>query len=172
MTEITIAPVAAADAPEIAEIYAFHVTYGVATFELQPPSTDEMAQRIARVQALGHPWLGARDVAGCLVGYAYASNFHPREAYGFTCEDSIYVRNDRLGTGVGSALLAELISAARACGFRQMVALITGGVAGSMELHQRFGFVEAGRLAAVGFKHGSWLDVVLMQRSLVQIQVA
>jgi phosphinothricin acetyltransferase len=76
------------------------------------------------------------------------------------------LRHDRLGRGIGAALLAALIAAAEASGFRQMIALIVAGEGGSVPLHRRFGFVEAGRIVSVGRKHGRWLDVITMQRAL------
>lgn len=183
MTEgLTITAATPADAAAVAAIYAHHVLHGVATFEVEPPDAAEMARRIAGVRDAGHPWLIARDGAGEMVGYAYAGPFHPRAAYRFTCEDSIYLAHDRLGAGIGAVLLGALIEAAAAGGFRQMIAKIVasapegggGGVAGgaagdgggSVRLHRRFGFVEAGRMRAVGWKHGRWLDVITMQRPL------
>lgn len=167
---ITIAAATPADAAEIAAIYAHHVRHGVATFEIAPPAPEEIARRLAKVQGAGHPWLVAREAGGALVGYAYAGAFHPREAYRFTCEDSIYLHHDRLGQGIGARLLAALIAAAERAGFRQMIAQIvapTGdGEGGSIPLHRRFGFVEVGRTRSVGRKHGRWLDVVVMQRAL------
>ncbi|MDB5723277.1 MAG: GCN5-related N-acetyltransferase [Novosphingobium sp.] len=162
----TIISATPGDAAEIAAIYAHHVLHGVATFEVEPPSAAEMARRIAHVLAGGYPWLVARDGLGEIVGYAYAGQFHPRAAYRYTCEDSIYLRHDRLGQGIGAALLAALIAATEAGGLRQMIALIVAEEGGSVPLHRRFGFAEIGRMTAVGRKHGRWLDVITMQRAL------
>lgn len=167
MTEgLTIAAATPADAAEIAAIYAHHVAHGVATFEIEPPDPAEVARRIGKVLDAGHPWLAARDRAGALAGYAYAAPFHARPAYAFTCEDSIYLAHDRTGRGIGTALLGALIEAADAVGFRQMIALVAGDEAASLALHRRFGFREAGRMLAVGRKHGRWLDVITLQRAL------
>lgn len=166
MAPVRIEAVTLADAPEIAALYAHHVRHGTATFELQPPDADEIAGRIAKALDGGYPWLTARDDDGALLGYAYAGAFHPRPAYRFTCEDSIYIRHDRLGRGTGAALLGALIPACEAIGMRQMIALIAGSEPASLALHARFGFTEAGRLAAVGRKHGRWIDVITMQRAL------
>lgn len=163
---LTIAAAAAADAAEIAAIYAHHVRHGVATFEIEPPVAEEIARRIAKVRDAGHPWLVARGADGALLGYAYAAPFHARPAYAFTCEDSIYLAHDRTGQGIGTALLGALLASAEAAGFRQMIALIAGGEAPSLALHRRFGFVDTGQMRAVGRKHGRWLDVITMQRAL------
>jgi L-amino acid N-acyltransferase YncA len=163
---LTIVSASPADAAQIAENYAYHVLHGVATFEVEPPDVAEMARRIAHVLTGGYPWLVARDGSGQIAGYAYAGQFHPRAAYRFTCEDSIYLRHDRLGQGTGAVLLAALIAATEACGLRQMIALIVGEEGGSVPLHRRFGFTEIGRMTAVGRKHGRWLDVITMQRAL------
>lgn len=165
----TIAAATPANSAEIAAIYAHHVLHGVATFEIVPPDAEEMARRVAKVRGAGHPWLIARHGAEA-VGYAYAGQFHPRDAYRFTCEDSIYLAHDRLGQGLGAALLEALIEAAEQAGFRQMIAQIVAPIpasdGGSVPLHRRFGFVEVGRTRSVGRKFGRWLDVIIMQRAL------
>lgn len=163
---LSIAPATPEDAAACAEIYRWHVLNGVATFETEPPDAAEMATRLSRIQALDMPWLVMRDRARQVVGYAYAGPYHPRAAYRFTCENSVYLCHDQRGKGLGSALLAALLEACNARGLRQMVALISATEAASIALHARFGFAEAGRLASVGFKHGRWIDVVLMQRAL------
>lgn len=171
----TIQPATLADAAAIAAIYGHHVRTGTASFEIDPPGVDEMARRIGKTLAAGHPWLVARAADdgtagstddGNVLGYAYAGPFHARPAYRDTCENSIYVRHDRLGQGLGRALLAALLDASAAAGFRQMVALIAGTEPASVALHAAFGFTEIGRLTSVGRKHGQWLDVVYMQRPL------
>lgn len=161
-----ITDAAAADAAAMAEIYAHHVLHGTATFETAPPDAAGMADRLARVQRAAWPWLVARDASGAVVGYAYVMQFRDRPAYRFSCEDSVYVRHDRRGEGIGAALLSALIPAAEACGFRQMFAVIGGAEPASIALHARLGFVEAGRMRGIGRKFGRWLDTVYMQRAL------
>jgi L-amino acid N-acyltransferase YncA len=118
-----IRPAALPDIPEIQAIYAHHVLTGTGTFEEVPPSVEEMAARFATLTDAGAIWRVAADATGVL-GYAYAARYHTRSAYRFTAEDSVYVRDDQRGRGVGRALLAELIAAATAAGFRQMLAVI------------------------------------------------
>jgi phosphinothricin acetyltransferase len=122
--------------------------------------------RTMYVTANGLPWLVADD-GGEVVGYAYAGPYRPRLAYRHTVEDSIYIRADRLGAGVGRVLMPALIDATQACGMRQMIAVIgDSSNQASINLHRRFGFKDAGLLKDVGFKFGRWLDTVFMQRSL------
>ena len=163
---LTITPAAAADAAELAAIYAHHVVHGSASYETVPPDAAEFSARLAKVQASGAPWLVARDAAGAMLGYAYASQFRDRAAYRFACENSVYIRHDRRGQGIGKALLAALIAAASAAGFRQMIAVIGGGEPSSVGLHAALGFTPAGTLHAIGRKHGRWLDTVYMQLAL------
>ncbi|MCB2060860.1 MAG: N-acetyltransferase family protein [Novosphingobium sp.] len=166
---LTISPATPADACAIADIYAHHVLHGVATFEIVPPDVREMAGRMSSLLDAGSPWLVARDDGGEILGYAYAGQLGPRAAFRFACEDSIYLRHDRLGQGIGRALLAALIEAAGASGFRQMVALIAavaGAYPASLALHARAGFAACGKLESVGRKHGQWIDVHYLQRVL------
>jgi L-amino acid N-acyltransferase YncA len=161
-----IEPASIEDAAAIAAIYGYHVLNGTASYETEPPSAEEMAGRMAKVLDAGAPWLVARGEAGEVQGYAYASQFRDREAYRFACEDSIYIRHDRRGEGIGRALLALLIVAAERAGFRQMFAVIGGAEPASIRLHGACGFVETGRMRSIGFKFGRWLDTVYMQRAL------
>lgn len=163
---ITIVPATLADAAEIASIYAHHVEHGTASWEIVPPDADEMAGRLAKVLGPGWPWLVARDNDGAMLGYAYAAQYNARAGYRYACEDSIYLRHDVLGRGIGTALLSALIAASEAWGFRQMIAGIAGSEPASVALHARAGFSEVARLKAVGRKHGQWLDVIYMQRAL------
>ncbi|WP_424135328.1 N-acetyltransferase family protein [Roseomonas chloroacetimidivorans] len=155
-----------ADAAAIAAIYAHHVLHGTGTFEEEPPSAEDMAARIARIQGAGHAWLVVEE-GGVILGYGYYNNFHPRSAYRYTGEDSIYVRDDVRGQGVGKALVAELLARAEAAGFRQMMAVIGDSEnVGSIGLHLSLGFRQVGLTKAVGLKFGRWVDVVYMQKAL------
>jgi L-amino acid N-acyltransferase YncA len=154
------------DIPSIHRIYAHHVLTGTASFEEVPPTEAEMAARRQNVLRLGLPYLVADD-GGTVLGHAYATSYRPRPAYRHTVEDSVYVAAGQHGRGIGRALLAELIARCEAGTWRQMIAVIGGSDnAGSIALHQRLGFHRAGTLSNVGFKHGRWLDSVLMQRAL------
>lgn len=158
----TIADLAAAQA-----IYAHHVRTGTASFELEPPSLDEMGRRRAALVDKGLPWLVAEDAECGVVGYAYAGPYRTRPAYDWTLEDSIYVHPDHPGRGIGKALLTRLLADSTALGYRQMIAVIGDSAnAGSIGLHRACGFVDAGVLKSVGWKFGRWIDSVLMQRPL------
>lgn len=165
---VTIRGAVASDMDAITLIYAHHVNYGTGSFETEAPDSVEIARRWSEVAARGLPWLVADD-GGEIVGYAYAAPYRSRPAYRHTVESSIYVRVDRLGTGLGKLLMPALITAAQACGMRQMIAVIgDSGNHASINLHRRFSFHDAGLLKDVGFKFGSWLDTVFMQRSLLE----
>jgi len=162
----TLRPSTDADVPAIAAIYAHHVRTGLASFEIVPPTTEEIARRRLEVLKRGLPFLVA-EVARTVVGYAYASPYRPRPAYRSTVEDSIYIHPDHARKGIGRLLLQELIALCEAQGYRQMVAVIgDSGNAPSIGLHQSFGFEHAGTLRSVGFKFNRWVDTVLMQRRL------
>jgi L-amino acid N-acyltransferase YncA len=156
----------AADIPTITAIYAHWVTHGLASFEVEPPEAAEMARRRDAVLASAFPYLVAEAPEGVL-GYAYASAYRTRPAYRFTVENSVYVAPGAGRRGIGLALMEEVIARCTAAGFRQMVAVIgDSGNAASIALHKRAGFSPAGLLQAAGWKHGRWVDSVLMQRPL------
>lgn len=154
------------DVVRCAEIYAYHVLTSTASFELEPPSVVEFADRRAGCLERGLPWLVAeRD--GRVLGFAYAGPWRLRPAYDWTVEDTVYVDHDALGQGIGRALLAALVDRCTAAGKRQMIGVIGGSAIGpSVALHEALGFRQVGTLEAAGWKHGSWHDVVLVQRAL------
>jgi len=154
------------DMPTVQAIYAHHVLYGTASFELEPPTLDQMRQRRADIHANGLPYLIA-ERHGEVVGYGYATLYRPRPAYRFTVEDSVYVREGMAGLGIGQALLGAVIQRCVDDGRRQMVAIIGNSEnVASIRLHARMGFRKVGVFESVGFKHGRWLDTVIMQREL------
>lgn len=154
-----------ADAPTIASIYSAYVLNCVATLELEPPDAEEIARRIGDVLGRGLPYLIA-EIDGVVAGYAYASAFRPRPGYRFTVEDSVYLRPEFAGRGLGRALLQALIVASKAAGCHQMVGVIGGDNRASVAMHSALGFAHVGVLRGVGFKFEQWVDVTLMQREL------
>ena len=153
------------DADAIAAIYAHHVIHGTASYDTDPPAADAIRAKIRLVLESNWPFLVA-ERRGEVIGYAYATQFRDRAAYRWTAEDSIYIRADSMGQGIGKALLEELLGRSEVVGFRQMIAVIGGAAEPSVRLHAACGFREAGRVLAAGWKHGRWLDNVYMQRSL------
>ena len=153
------------DAAAVAAIYAHHVLHGTATYDVEPPSAEDMVAKLRTVEAAGWPYIV--DVEGGEVaGFAYATQIRDRPGYAWTAEDSLYVHPDQRGKGVGTSLLDELCKRAEACGFRQMIGVIGGAEPASVRVHARCGFREVGRAYGVGWKHGRWLDNVYMQRAL------
>ena len=166
MQKIIIRPATPADIATITRIYADAVLHGTASFEIEPPDQAEMLRRQAVLLKNAYPYLAA-TVEGVLAGYAYAGPYRARPAYKWSVEDSVYVAPDMHGKGIGALLLRALIAASGERGFRQMIAVIGDSAQiGSIAVHERAGFNHIGTLRSVGFKHGKWLDTVLMQRAL------
>jgi L-amino acid N-acyltransferase YncA len=163
----TIRDATADDLSAIAALYGREVLKGTATFELDPPTLDEMVNRFAAVKRHDLPWLVA-EVDGAFAGYAYASPFRPRPAYRYGVEGSIYVEEAARGHGVGQALLETLVDRVRAMGLRHVIGAISDSKtsAASIALHRTLGFREAGVYRQVGWKFDRWLDVTLMQLDL------
>ena len=164
--ELAIRPTSPNDLAAIREIYAHYVRTGVATFELTPPDESEWLQRLHDVTERGLPFLTA-TLDGEVAGYAYCSPWKTRPAYRHTVEDSVYLAPQALGRGVGGRLLDAVLEDCTRSRVREVIAVIVDdNGAASLALHRNRGFVHAGRLRGVGFKHGRWLDTVLLQRSL------
>ena len=152
------------DAEATRTIYNSEVTGSTVTFDLVPRSLEEQRDWIeARSGAMA---VVVAETAGEVVGFAALSPYRSRPAYSTTVEDSVYVRHDQRGSGVGRALLAEVVDVAATRGFHTMMARIVGGHDASISLHRSLGFELVGVEKEVGRKFGRWLDVVLMQRML------
>jgi len=152
------------DAAACAAIYAPYVTDTAITFETQPPTPAQMAERMATA-ALAHAWLVAED-AGRVVGYAYGGRFHARAAYRWACEVSVYMESGRRRTGGGRALYEALLERLRERGFHVAVAGMTLPNEASVALHEAMGFAPVGTYRRIGFKLGAWHDVAWTQREL------
>lgn len=154
------------DMPSVTALYEHYVLHELATFELVPPTLEEMCSRRQAILDTQLPYLVAQ-MGSEIVGYAYAATYRPRPAYRYTVEDSVYLSRNHIGMGIGSALLTEVIHRCEQGPWRQMVAVITqGGTAGSAELHQKLGFQEVGRMPNVGYKFNRWVGTLIMQRPL------
>jgi phosphinothricin acetyltransferase len=153
------------DAEAVRDIYNVEVAESTVTFDLVPRS---VADQIAWIDehAGGHPAIVAVDDRETVVGFASLTPYRPRPAYATTVEDSVYVRRDQRGNGVGRLLLADLVDLARDHGFHSAIARIVGGHDASIALHRACGFEQIGIEREVGRKFGKWLDVVLMQKLL------
>jgi L-amino acid N-acyltransferase YncA len=157
-----VRPATAADAAACVEIYRPYVLDTVITFEAEVPTVEEMADRIVDA----HEWL-VLEVDGDVTGYAYAHQFNSRAAYQWSVETSVYLARDKLRSGGGRMLYAELLRRLTERGFRRAFAGIAQPNDASNALHQAFGFRRAGRYRRVGWKHGAWHDVHWWQLDLL-----
>ncbi|WP_264030456.1 GNAT family N-acetyltransferase [Cellulosimicrobium sp. SH8] len=175
--DVRVRPATPGDLERVAEIAAPFVRDTCVTFEEEVWDASAWQRKLDDVTARGLPFLVAevdvptkRGTAGgpVVAGYAYASAWRPKPAYRHTAEDTIYLDPAHTGRGIGTALLGALLDACSAAGVRQVVSVVADvpEAAASLPLHRRFGFAETGRLTAVGFKHGRWVDTILLQRSL------
>jgi len=152
------------DAEACAAIYAHYVTETAISFELDPPSPAEMAERIAAAQKT-HAWLVLED-EGRVVGYAYGGLMKTRQAYRWSCEVSIYLEPRRRRTGGGRALYEALFERLTERGYRTAIAGMTLPNPASVGLHQALGFEPIGTYRNIGWKHDAWHDVAWSQRPL------
>jgi phosphinothricin acetyltransferase len=153
------------DAEACVAIYTPYVRDTAITFELEPPTVEEMAERITR--AVGsHAWLVLEDDDGRVVGYAYGGPMKPRAAYRWSCEVSIYLEAGRRRTGGGRALYEALFERLAARGYRTAVAGMTLPNPASEGLHAALGFEPIGTYRKIGWKNGAWHDVAWSQLAL------
>jgi len=155
------------DAAAIQAIYAPIVSETAVSFEVVPPTVEEMARR-RRHDHPSHPWLVATD-GDEVVSYAYAHAFAERDAYAWSIATSVYVHSDRRSQGIGRLLYGALLRLAELQGYRRAVAGVTLPNAASVGLHEALGFHPMGLYEKIGWKLGSWHDVLMLQRPLGSI---
>ncbi|HEY8751929.1 MAG TPA: GNAT family N-acetyltransferase [Tepidisphaeraceae bacterium] len=154
----------AEDLPVINDIYNHYVLNSTCTYQEEPSTPHEREEWFAGHGAELPVTVAVQD--NQTVGWASLSRFHRRSAYRNTIENSVYVRPELHGRGIGSILLADSIERARAARHRTILALIDMDQKASIQLHLKFGFKQAAHLREVGFKFGRWLDVVYLQLML------
>lgn len=161
----TIRPATPADAERICTIYNHYIATTTISFEEEPVSAADMAQRIGDVAAANLPWLVMLD-DNKLIGYAYATKWRVRAAYRFAVESSVYFDPDHAGQGRGRELYEALLAELR----RRELHLVIGGIAqpneASVRLHERLGFQKVAHFSEVGLKFGRWVDVGYWQLKL------
>ena len=145
------------DSKEIVEIYNHYVETSIVTFETELVSGDEMGDRI-RALAQTHPWV-VYEQDGQIQGYAYASPWKNRNAYKHSVEVSVYVRPGSQGHGIGSMLMRELLDRIEEIDVHCLIAGVALPNAGSVALHEKFGFNNIGQFKEVGRKFNKWVDV-------------
>jgi L-amino acid N-acyltransferase YncA len=145
-------------------IYAPYVRDTAISFETEPPPEEEFRGRIRDVLETGL-WLACEDQIG-IIGYAYGNRFHPRRAYQWTVEVTVYVHQDHHRQGIGVGLYTSMLGCLTLQGFRSAVGIIALPNPASVGLHERMGFTPAALLRAVGYKHGRWHDVGWWQCAL------
>jgi len=155
------------DAASIREIYVPYVESTAITFEVDPPTVAEVADRIQSGLEM-YPWLVCESADGQLLGYAAASQLRSKAAFQWSVELSIYVDHDAQGNGVGTALYTALLEMLAEQGFYNTYVAITLPNAASVSLHERMGFESTGTFPGVGHKHGEWHDVQWWTRTLGQ----
>ena len=168
MSGVTFRSVTTGDVPALLDIYNYYVKTSTVTFDLDPWTTDDMAHKIETVARLQMPFIVA-DLDGDLVGYAYLSTWREKCAYETTMENTLYLREDTRGLGLGGLLLEELLRLGADAGVREVIAVIasTPQATPSIRLHEKAGFARVGEMDNVGRKFDGWIGVVMMQRSLV-----
>jgi len=164
MNRLQIRLASEADLPIINDIYNHYVLNSTCTYQMEPERMEDRAKWFA-AHGPKHP-VTVAEVDGVVLGWGSLSQFHRRAAYQNTVENSLYIHHEHRRKKLGSALLEDQIRRAREIGHHMILAIIDADQAGSIGLHERFGFARAAHLKQLGFKFNRWLDVVYMQLML------
>lgn len=169
---MTIRSARLSDAPALLAIYAPYVEHSAVTFEYEVPTLADFSERIRKVQAR-FPWLVAEAEDGTLLGYAYASAFHPRPAYGWSVETSLYIAEQHRRNGLGRLLSEALEVALRRQNILNLYACIASTEVedefltnASIAFHAALGYRLIGTFRLCGYKFNRWYDMVWMEKHL------
>ncbi|MCD1294157.1 N-acetyltransferase [Methanocella sp. CWC-04] len=158
---LDIRPAKTPDINAINDIYNHYVINSICTFQTEPETVES---RTAWFEAHGERYpVFVAEIDGEVVGWASLSKYHPGSSAWHTVEDSVYIRHDMTGKGIGKVLLMNLILEARCLGYHSIMAGIASDQIASLKLHEDFGFMEAGHLREIGYKLDRWIDVKLLQ---------
>ena len=157
-----IRPVAAADAEELVSIYAPYVLETAVTYEYEVPSVEEFRGRIENITK-NYPYLAAME-DGAILGYAYASAFHPRAAFRWSAEVTVYLRKDAHGRGIGRQLYEKMEEMLKKQNIQTLIALIADPNPESVAFHEKLGYRVAGRLTDCAYKLGQWRGMYYMEK--------
>lgn len=160
--DIIIRPAAENDLPQILDIYNEAVADTTASYDYEPHTLAMRKEWYDDKIKKGFPVFVAEQ-NNIILGYSNLSSFRDKEGYKYTAENSVYIKADSRGIGIGKLLLAPLISAAKDMGLHVIVAGIDADNTASIHLHRQFGFTEASHFKEVGYKFSRWLDLVFMQ---------
>ena len=164
MENIILRPVTVADAAELVSIYAPYVQETAVTYEYEVPSVEEFQGRIANTTK-NYPYLAAVE-DGMILGYAYASAFHPRAAFLWSAEVTVYVRKETHGRGIGRMLYEKLEEILKKQNVQTVIALIADPNPESVAFHEKLGYRVAGRLTNCAYKLGQWRGMFYMEKFL------
>ena len=150
------------DAEEIREIYQYYIDYTTATFATGKISKREYEDKIKEDH---YPfWVAEKE--GRIIGFAYAARLRPKEAYIWDVELTIYLHPEAPARkGIGNTLYGHLLEEVENMGFRNAYGVITGSNLNSLAFHEKFGFAEVARFPKMGYKHGTWHDVIWMHKA-------
>ncbi len=165
--EPTIRAATPEDLPSIRDIYDYFIRNTVITFDEEPLSIRDWVEKWEHIQKMGLPFLVLVSTRNEVIGFAYLAPWRQKSAFKSTAENSIYLRPAATGRRLGTRLLDELLTAGKAAGIKEIVAVIADrGAEASIRLHRKAGFADQGHLGKVGFKFGRWVGTFLMQKSL------
>ena len=163
-SDLAIRLATAGDLEAINAIYNHYVFNSTCTYQTEASTIEE---RRAWFAAHGPEYpVTVAQCGGEVIAWGSLTRYHARAAYRPTVENSVYVRHDLLGKGIGRQMLADLIVRAKALGYHSIIAGVSADQTASVKLHERAGFIKVGHLREVGYKFNRWLDVVYLQKML------
>ncbi len=164
---VQICPAQNTDILAILEIYNDAVLNTAASWDYEPSSMEQRTRWFDQHQQQGFPILVARDETGCVVGWGSLSKFREKIGYQYTVEHSVYVAPDQRGQGIGRVIVKALIGEAERMGKHVIIGGVEKSNEASLRLHRGLGFEEVAHFRQVGYKFERWLDLVFLQKILV-----
>ena len=156
------------DIPVCLSWYNWYISHTTITFEEEPLSFESFQLRVKQITSV-YPWIVLEE-EGSLKGYACLDMFNTRTAYRFSADVTVYLDPGERGKGYGTALMKTLEECAKQQNIHKLISLVTAGNTASQHLHESLGYRKAAVMEHVGYKFGSWLDVIWYEKDLMPFE--
>ncbi|MGI9642392.1 MAG: GNAT family N-acetyltransferase [Acidimicrobiia bacterium] len=165
MTDVSVRTASVADVPALNAIYNEYIVDSHVSFDTEPWTDDQRVAWFDQRISDGYPIVVAM-LADDVVGAAWSGPWRDKAAYRTTAETTVVLAPAHSGAGIGPMLLTELMDALAAAGFTVAIAIVALPNEGSIAVHRKLGYEEAGVLRGVGFKDGRFHDTMILQRPI------
>jgi L-amino acid N-acyltransferase YncA len=148
----------------VLEIFNYYIRTATSAFREQVVEKDYFQNFLQLGET--HPIYAIKAEGGRIIGFCMLKPHIPLSTFAEAAELMYFIDHEYTGRGIGSLALQRLEDDARKIGVKNLLASISSENTGSIEFHEKHGFVECGRFINIGKKFGRTFSVVWMGKEL------